>query len=215
MQIGHTFSNASFNASASGAVMRSRIEAGRQISDETLLDSIARGDKDALKELYVRHYSRVHRFLVRLMGNEAVAEEIVNEAFLAVWRHARRFQAKSRAATWLLAIARHKALTELRRRSEAPLEATDAMAIEDPADGPAAAMDKRDRSALLRKCLAKLSPRHREVINLVYYRDKTVEEAARLVGAPVSTVKTRMFYARCHMARLLAKAGVDRAWAAV
>jgi RNA polymerase sigma-70 factor, ECF subfamily len=60
-----------------------------------------------------------------------------------------------------------------------------------------------------------LSPQHREVINLVYYQEKEIKEVARFIGAPINTIKTRMFYARSHMSELLAKAGVDRAWVTI
>ena len=87
-----------------------------------------------------------------------------------------------------------------------------AAAVEDPADDPEIALHGKQRSALVRKCLMKLSPAHRQVIDLVYYHEKSVEEVAQVVGIPASTVKTRMFYARARMAELLAKAGADRAW---
>jgi len=76
-------------------------------------------------------------------------------------------------------------------------------------------MEKRERSAILQKCLAKLSPIHRDVINLIYYQGKKVEEVAQFTGTPISTIKTRMHYARNRMAELLAEAGVDRAWAEI
>jgi len=80
--------------------------------------------------------------------------------------------------------------------------------IEDPADNPEQLLDRQDRSTTFQFCLKQLSPAHREVIDLVYYHEKSVEEVARIVDAPKSTVKTRMFYARSHMAKLLAAAGV-------
>lgn len=185
------------------------------MSDEALVESIADGDRRALEILYARHQARLFRFLSRLIGHESVAQEIVHEVFLEVWRHAHRFEAKARVATWLIAIARYKALSELRRRTEAQLDDGVAAAIEDPADDPATTMDRQDRSAILHGCLAKLSPQHREVIDLVYYQDKRIEEVARFIGAPINTVKTRMFYARSRMAQLLTEAGVDRAWVTI
>ena len=74
-------------------------------------------------------------------------------------------------------------------------------------------MEKHDRSDILQDCLAKLTPIHREVINLIYYQGKKIEEVAQFTGAPISTIKTRIHYARIRMADLLAQAGVDRAWA--
>jgi RNA polymerase sigma-70 factor (ECF subfamily) len=76
-------------------------------------------------------------------------------------------------------------------------------------------MDKRERSDILQKCLARLTPLHREVINLIYYQGKKVEEVAQFTGAPINTIKTRMHHARNRMGELLAEAGVDRAWVVI
>lgn len=186
-----------------------------QISDQVLVRFIADGDKDALRLLYIRHRDRLFRFVTRLTGTESTADEIVNEVFLAVWRHAGQFEGKSQVSTWLLAIARFKALSECRRHSELPLDECAAAAIEDTGDSPATSFEKRQRSDLLQRCLAKLTPIHRDVINLIYYQGKKVEEVAESTGAPVATIKTRLHYARNRMAELLAETGVDRAWVAV
>ena len=85
-------------------------------------------------------------------------------------------------------------------------------AIEDPGDDPEKAMQKKDTSEILRQCLTKLSAEHREIIDLVYYHEKSVEEVARIVGVPENTVKTRMFYARKRLGELLKAAGVERGW---
>ena len=82
--------------------------------------------------------------------------------------------------------------------------------IEDPADDPGTVLEKKDKSALIQKCLSQLSTAQREVIDLVYYHEKSVEEVAQIVGAPASTVKTRMFYARQRMGELLNDAGFTR-----
>ena len=78
------------------------------------------------------------------------------------------------------------------------------------ADTPEASLDRSNTSAILRACVAKLSPAHREIINLVYYHEKSVEEAGAIIGIPQSTVKTRMFYARKQLAELLKGAGVEQ-----
>jgi RNA polymerase sigma-70 factor (ECF subfamily) len=180
----------------------------RQRLDENLLESIAAGDKFAMQVLFQRHNVRVYRFVLRLIANPSVAEEIVSEVFLTVWRQAGTFEAKCQVTTWLLTIARHKALSALRRRSETHLDDAMAATIADPADDAETVLDRKDRSKVIRECLTRLSPLHREIIDLVYYHEKSVDEVARIVGAPKSTVKTRMFYARSHMAKLLAAAGL-------
>jgi RNA polymerase sigma-70 factor (ECF subfamily) len=183
--------------------------------DEALIALIADDDKDALKTFYLRHQARVFRFVMRIVSNKAVAEEITNDVFLEVWRKAHQFQARSRAATWLLAIAHHRAISAIRRRSNAQLDDEFPVALEDPGDSADAVVDKHDRSAMLDRCLTKLTPQHREVIKLVYYQEKKIDEVARLLSVPVNTIKTRMFYARNRMAQLLAEAGVDRSWVAI
>ena len=169
------------------------------VSDDALIREIALGDRHAMELLYSRHHVRVYRFSLRITGNATSAEDIVSEVFLDVWRRADGFKANSQVSTWLLAIARNKSLWAVRRRIDAPLEDDKVATIEDPADDPEVVVHNKDRSALIQKCLSQLSTAQREVIDLVYYHEKSVEEVAQIVGAPASTVKTRMFYARQRM----------------
>ena len=112
----------------------------------------------------------------------------------------------------MLAIARFKALSALRRRPDEELDEEAAGAIEDPSDDPGTTLEKKDKGATIRKCLVGLSADHREIIDLVYYHEKSVEEVAEIVGIPENTVKTRMFYARKRLAELLKAAGIERGW---
>jgi RNA polymerase sigma-70 factor (ECF subfamily) len=180
--------------------------------DEVLIGRIANGDRGAMQVLYARYHVRVFRFVVRLVRDEATAEDVISEVFLDVWRQADRFEGRSAVSTWMLAIARFKALSALRRRPDQELDEETASAIEDPSDDPEAALEKKDKSAMIRKCLTGLSAEHREVIDLVYYHEKSVEEVAEIVGIPENTVKTRMFYARKRLTELLKSEGVERGW---
>jgi RNA polymerase sigma-70 factor (ECF subfamily) len=180
-----------------------------KMPDEALIAAIAEGDKEAMKLLFARHNTRIYRFVHRLTGNPALAEEIVSDVFLAVWRDAARFDVQSRVSTWLLAIARHKAIALHRRGKETNLSDEDMAAIVDEADDPETTAHHASRSSIIRKCMQQLSPSHREIIDLVYYHEKTVVEAARIVGIPEGTVKTRMLRARLRMAELLRDAGID------
>ena len=177
-------------------------------SDEALLQRMAAGDRLAMQVLFARHNVRVYRFVSRLVGNAAVAEELTNEVFLDVWRQAGRFEGRSTVSTWMLAIARFKALSTLRRRPDEELAEEAAEAIEDPADDPEVALEKKCRSALIQKCLTGLTADHRQIIDLVYYHEKSVDEVAAIVGIPANTVKTRMFYARKKLAELLKAEGI-------
>jgi RNA polymerase sigma-70 factor (ECF subfamily) len=181
-------------------------------SDEVLIGRIAHGDRLAMQVLYARHHVRVYRFVLRLVRNEATAEDLISDVFLDVWRQAAKFEGRSAVSTWMLSIARFKALSVLRRRPEEELDEETADAIADQADDPEVVLAKKDKGAVLRQCLTKLSAEHREIVDLVYYHEKSVEEVAEIVGIPENTVKTRLFYARKKLADLLKAAGVERGW---
>lgn len=181
-------------------------------ADEVLIARIAGGDRLAMQVLFARHHVRVYRFVLRLVRNEATAEDLISEVFLDVWRQAGKFEGRSAVSTWMLSIARFKALSSLRRRHEEELDDETAERIEDQADNPETALAKKDKGAMLRQCLGALSNEHREVIDLVYYHEKSVEEVAQIVGIPEATVKTRMFYARKKLSELLKERGIDRGW---
>ncbi len=172
------------------------------------MDSIAAGDRLAMQALFARHNVRVYRFVLRLIGDESKAEDIVSEVFLAVWRQAFCFQSRSQVSTWILAIARNKAIAVLRERQNETLENDVSEAVVDQADDPQITLEKKDSSILLRMCLKQLSREHREIIDLAYYHEKSVDEVAEIVGIPRNTVKTRMFYARRRISKFLKQAGV-------
>lgn len=197
------------NVIALNAAGQQGIITARATSDEMLLENIAGGDRLAMHTLYARHNVRVYRFVLRMLRDTSAAEDLVSQVFLDVWRTASQFEGRSQVSTWLLSIARFKALTALRQRKYEDIDQDDVMEIADHADTPEASLDRSRTSAILRACVAKLSPAHREIVNLVYYHEKSVEEVASMIGIPASTVKTRMFYARKQLADLLKTAGID------
>jgi RNA polymerase sigma-70 factor (ECF subfamily) len=172
-------------------------------SDEMLIKRIADGDQLAMRTLFARHQVPLYRWLVRLVRDETLAEDLLSEVFLDVWRRAVSFEARSSVSTWLLAIARYKALSALRRRTDAQLDDEIAAAIPDPADDPERALQNTERNELLRRSLARLSPEHGVVIDLVYYHGKSIKEVAEIAEVAEATVKTRMFYARRKLAELV------------
>jgi RNA polymerase sigma-70 factor (ECF subfamily) len=183
----------------------------RQRCDEQLMAAIATGDRHAMEVLYARHRVRVYRFILRLVHDSANAEDITSEVFFEVWKQAHRFEARSQVSTWLLAIARHRAISALRRRSHDQIDPEILADIPDSADNAEAILQKQDKVAVLQQCLAQLSPAHREIVDLVYYHGKSIAEVAEITGAPQNTVKTRMFYARKRLAELLQAHGLDAA----
>ena len=196
-------------AISTGSAARGII-AAQATSDEMLLESIAAGEKAAMHVLYARHNVRVYRFILRIIGDTSVAEDLVSQVFLDVWRTAGQFEGRSQVSTWMLAIARFKALTALRNRRHEDIEQEEVLQITDAGDTPETAMDRSQTALTLREAISQLSPAHREIIDLVYYHEKSVEEVGQIIGIPQATVKTRMFYARKHLAELLREAGFER-----
>jgi RNA polymerase sigma-70 factor, ECF subfamily len=183
----------------------------RSTSDNALVQLIADGDRDAMRVLFARHNLRIFRFLMRIVGDKCTAEDLLSDVFLEVWRAAGGFEGRSQVITWILAIARYKALSALRRQQPDLLGDDLDESIKDPGDDPERIMQSVERSAILQTCLKQLSSAHREVLDLVYYHDQSIEEVARITGVPANTVKTRVFYARMRVVELLAARGVERA----
>jgi RNA polymerase sigma-70 factor, ECF subfamily len=123
--------------------------------------------------------------------------------FFDVWQQAGRFEGRSAVTTWLLSIARFKALSARRGRTHAELDETIETTVADSADDPEITLQKKNRSELVRAALLKLSVDHRDILDLVYFHENSVEDCALILNIPVATVKTRMFYARKKLAELV------------
>ena len=183
-----------------------------QQSDRELVERVAKGDRAAVRLLFMRHHARVYRFAARQTGSDMMADDIANEVFLELWRQAPAFEGRSEVSTWLLGIARFKALSALRRKKEEWIGDDDAAAIPDTADTPEVAVMKDDKATALRGMVNALPEEHRTVIDLAYYHAKSVTEIAGILSIPVATVKTRMFYARKKLGEALKAAGFERGW---
>jgi len=179
-------------------------------SDETLIALIAAHDRNAMRDLFVRHKTRVFRFLLRVAGDAAAAEDLLNEVFIEIWRHAGKFEARSKVSTWMLAIAHFKATAWRRRRASDQLDDDATASIKDPGDDPEVVVQKQGSCVVIRECLKRLSPAHRTVLDLIYYHEQSIAEVARIIGVPENTVKTRAYYARKCVAQMLAECGIGR-----
>jgi RNA polymerase sigma-70 factor (ECF subfamily) len=176
------------------------------------LKSIAKRDQRAMEELFDRHQTQVHRFVLRLVKDEGQAEDVTAETFCQVWRcAAATFMGQSRVTTWLLAIARNLAINSLRRRSEEELDETAATSIEDLADNPEVAAAKVQQSEILARCLKCLAAVHRDPITYFYFDGKSIDEVARIVGVPCNTIKTRMLRGRQLIAQMLKDFDIEHA----
>ena len=173
-------------------------------SDLQLLDRIAAGDDAALHELYLAHYHRVLRFVMRITGNLELAKEGVNDVMLTVWRSNASFERRSSVSTWIMGIAYRKALKLLdaKKRWSSRFGSN----LEDFEDRPELGVEPGEHDDLrdaLDKALRQLSPEQRAVVELTYFHGCSYEEIARIAACPVNTVKTRMFHARAKLRRLL------------
>ncbi|WP_296744073.1 sigma-70 family RNA polymerase sigma factor [Mesorhizobium sp.] len=181
-------------------------------TDRALVDRVAKGDRAAVRLLFMRHHARIYRFVARQTGSEMMADDITNEVFLELWRQAPGFEGRSEVSTWLLGIARFKALSSLRKKKEEWIDDDDAAQVPDSADTPEVVTMKEDKAAALRRFVDALPEEHRTVIDLAYYHGQSVSEIGEVLGIPVATVKTRMFYARKKLGEALKAAGYDRGW---
>ncbi|MBZ9660558.1 sigma-70 family RNA polymerase sigma factor [Mesorhizobium sp. ESP-6-4] len=181
-------------------------------TDRALVDRVAKGDRAAVRLLFMRHHARIYRFVARQTGSEMMADDITNEVFLELWKQAPSFEGRSEVSTWLLGIARFKALSMLRKKKEDWIDDDDAAQVPDGADTPEVVTMKEDKAAALRRFVDALPEEHRTVIDLAYYHGQSVTEIGEVLDIPVATVKTRMFYARKKLGEALKAAGYDRGW---
>lgn len=178
--------------------------------DQMLLQNVARGDASAMHIVFLRHQQRALRFILRLVHSHDLAQDIASEVFLDVWRLAHRFEYRSRVSTWLLAIARFKAINAMRRTTFQNLDELNLPETAVASDTPEMALDRKETSGMLHGCLDELSPVHRQILNLFYYHDCSVAEVSVRIGIPKATVKSRLFYARKHLGRILVDAGFSK-----
>lgn len=172
-------------------------------SDAELLSRVAAQDREAIGPLYTRYQPRLYRFLFRMVKDGGMAEELVNEVFLDVWRGAGRFEGRSSPSSWIFSIAHNKAVSALRKRREKPVADDEAIELVDTADLQDQVVQHGDMRRLMKGCLDRLSSDHRTVIELTYYQELSVKEIAEITGVPENTVKTRMFHARKRLREIL------------
>jgi RNA polymerase sigma-70 factor (ECF subfamily) len=172
------------------------------IPSDEVFRRIANGDRLAMRTLFARYRVSLYRWLLRSVGDAALAESLLNDVFLDVWRNASSFDGRSSVSTWLLVIARTKALSVRRGKLHPKLDDELARTVAAASDEPELPL-QGSREEVLRYCLARLLREYGEVIDLVYYHGKSVKEVAKIVGTDEQTVKTRMYDARRRLAELV------------
>lgn len=171
--------------------------------DIHLLRQVAAGDEAAFAELYDLYAPPVYNYLLRLVNEPSVAEEILQEVFLAMWRGAGRFREEAKVKTWLLRIAHHQAVSWL-RRERAVLWSNDELDqnVDDSIEEDLARSWQMEQ---VREALVRLSPPHRAVIELTFVHGLSYTEIAQVMSCPLGTVKSRMSYALRRLTDLLSQ----------
>jgi len=172
---------------------------------------MAGGDRDAFTAFYRRIARPLFGYLMKLVRERELAEDIMNETMMEVWRQAGCFEGRSAVNTWVFSIAHHRAVSRFRKRREAALDDDHAATIADESPMPDQRAQTAGMSRLLARLIEQLTFEHREILNLAYYQEFSVQEIADALNLPPNTVKTRMFYARQRLKALLAESGVERA----
>ena len=171
--------------------------------DLVLLSKIAGGDKRAFEQLFGYYGERVFRYALRLTSDQGKAEEVTNDVMLEVWKNAAKFERRSKVSTWILGITRHLAFNSQRRKTVETVDIDDTTPVEDESPGVEVALDHQVLKDGLKSALVKLSPEHRDVVELTFFLGCDYHEIAEIVGCPLNTVKTRMFHARKQLQGLL------------
>ena len=171
-----------------------------------LLAAVARGDEAAYERLYRQVSRHVYAFVLQRCGDSALAEEIVVDTLVDVWKQPTRFRGESKFSTWLLSVARFKMIDRL--RANAPEHddidtVTDTLADEN-SDSAFVQLHEQEQRHGIARCMERLSDEHREALHLVYFEDMSVNDVATLQGVPPNTVKTRLFNARLKIRNCLA-----------
>ncbi|MFI5955692.1 RNA polymerase sigma factor [Cryptosporangium sp. NPDC051539] len=170
-------------------------------SDDELLRAIAAGDAAALSRLYERYAGALFGYLHRLAGDRMIAEEILQDTMLAVWRSADTFEGRARVTTWLFGIARRQAHNRLRGRF-AP-EPADLPDRPDEGAGPDELAIAAAGGTPVAAAIDRLPAHHRDVIALVFVAGLPLADVADVLAIPVGTVKSRLFHARAAVAAAL------------
>ncbi len=176
----------------------------------TLVQAVARGERRAFEELYAMFFRPLSGYLLRMVRDSALVEELVDDTFFEAWKHAARFRGDSKLSTWLFGIARNRALNALRALKPAHDELDEEAVFADSAQAPERQASQRQTAQALAAALAELPADQREALELVLHQGLSYEEAAQVLRAPLNTIKSRVFHARRKLREALADLQPER-----
>ena len=171
--------------------------------DHALIRSIAEGNAKALDELYARYGPSILNFLVARLGDRQLAEEVLQDVMLAVWNSSANFRGESKVLTWLLTIARNRAINTQRKRRPQIVEFDEELKITNDETGPLERMVKQGQYSTVREAIEALPAGQRETLTLVFYHQLSGVEVAEALGVSVGTVKSRLHRAKETLRRIL------------
>jgi len=183
-------------------------EEAAKICDSTLINEIAKSNKEAFKTFYNRNVRRVFSFIFKITGNPKMTEEITNDVMFEVWKNAKSYKGKSSVMTWVFGIAHNKALNEIRKKTPELLDPAEYSKVANSNGGVEEKIVKKDMAKSISQAIDQLSPDHKAVIELTFYQGLSYQEIAELMKSPVNTVKTRMFYAKEKLKNILMEYGI-------
>jgi RNA polymerase sigma-70 factor (ECF subfamily) len=178
----------------------------------TLLQQIAAGRQAALKDFYSLFESRVYHYAFSRLNDPFDAADTLNEVMMEVWKHANRFEGRSKVSTWLLGITHHKVYDRLRKRTHSQKHDDiddHAMYLADDTTPMERVLIGSQDADLVQRCLQHLSASHREILHLAFYEDLPYQEIASIAQCPEGTVKTRVFHAKIALKNCIAKTQAD------
>jgi RNA polymerase sigma factor (sigma-70 family) len=173
------------------------------VSEQQIIRRIARGDREALADLYARYQRTLFTYLLQLTPDHGLAEEILQDTLVAVWKSAGNFEGRSSVQTWLIGIARRQAHNTLRQRKLPPADETELAALASNEAEPETLALATLACDELADAFRQLAPLHREVLVLIFVQELSYQETATILDIPVGTVKSRLSNARRSLRALL------------
>lgn len=174
------------------------------VDDLDLIRRLQAGDDDAVRDLYALYGQRLYAYALRLTNDPATAEDVTQNTLVTAWRTARTFRGEGRLIAWLLGIVHHTAMKAI-RNSTNYLDDVAEEAIREDQPSPEEQAQVKDERRWVRQGIQSLSSEHRAVLELVFYQELSLNEAAQVLNIPVGTVKSRLSYARDHLRGVLAR----------
>lgn len=173
--------------------------------DWTLIRAMADGDVRALNELYARYGGMLLSFLIARLNNRQLAEEVLQDVMLAVWDSAHTFEARSKVKTWLLVIARNRAINATRRKKLPVIQIDEVYGLRSEDTSPMEALERQEQQDRVREAIKHLPDGQREVLVLVFYHQLTGVEVAEVLDISEGTVKSRLHRAKENLRGFLAQ----------